>query len=274
MSLKLMYITNNPDIAQIAESNGVDRVFIDLEHIGKELRQGGMDTVKSHHTIKDIANVRKVIQKAQLLVRCNPIHEITDEYSDSREEINEIIDSGADYVMLPYFKTIDEVQMFLEAIHGRAKTILLFETPQAVELIDEILELDGINEAFIGLNDLSLGYHKHFMFELLTDGTVESLALKFRKKEIPFGFGGIASVGKGNLPAEKIICEHYRMFSESVILSRSFCNTTEITDFGEIEYVFAKGIAGIRAVEAVCMEHSAFFEKNLMEIKKVIESLK
>lgn len=274
MSLKLMYITNNPAVAQIAESNGVDRIFIDLEYIGKELRQKGMNTVKSHHTMEDVAIMRNAIQKAQLLVRCNPIHQLTDACSDSKEEINEIINRGADYVMLPYFKTLDEVQSFLEAVHGRAKTILLFETPQAVELIDEILELDGISEAFVGLNDLSLGYHKHFMFELLTDGTVESLALKFRRKEIPFGFGGIASVGKGDLPAEKIICEHYRMFSDSVILSRSFCNTDEMTDLREIEQVFARGIAEIRDVEAICREHSTFFKENMKEMKKVIETLK
>lgn len=35
MPLKLMYITNCPDVAKIAESAGVDRVFVDLEYIGK-----------------------------------------------------------------------------------------------------------------------------------------------------------------------------------------------------------------------------------------------
>ena len=30
-----MYITNRADIAQIAESAGVDRIFVDLEFIGK-----------------------------------------------------------------------------------------------------------------------------------------------------------------------------------------------------------------------------------------------
>ena len=74
MSLKLMYITNKPEIARIAERAGVDRIFVDLEYIGKESRQGGMDTVQSHHTINDIADIRKSITKAQLLVRCNPIH--------------------------------------------------------------------------------------------------------------------------------------------------------------------------------------------------------
>lgn len=273
MALKLMYITNKPEIAFIAQKYGVDRIFLDMEYIGKELRQQGMDTVKSHHTVEDITSVRKVIKKAQLLVRCNPIPESTEAYDNSENEITEIIERGADYVMLPYFQTAEEVYNFLEIVHGRAKTVLLFETPSAVEHADEILELDGIDEAFIGLNDLSLGYHKHFMFELLADGTVEELSLKFRKKGIPFGFGGIASVGKGALPAEKIIREHYRLFSDSVILSRSFCNISSITDIKEIERTFAVGIEEIRAVEKICMEHRDFYEKNMLEIQAIVEKL-
>ena len=38
MALKLMYITNRPEIAQIAETAGVDRIFVDLEYIGKKDR--------------------------------------------------------------------------------------------------------------------------------------------------------------------------------------------------------------------------------------------
>ena len=47
MSLKLMYITNSPRIAEIAENVGVDRIFVDMEYIGKSERQGGMDTAYS-----------------------------------------------------------------------------------------------------------------------------------------------------------------------------------------------------------------------------------
>lgn len=54
MGLKLMYITNNPEVAQIAERAGVDRIFVDMEYIGKSERQGGMDTVQSHHTLEDV----------------------------------------------------------------------------------------------------------------------------------------------------------------------------------------------------------------------------
>lgn len=38
--LKLMYITNRPKIAQIVEEAGVDWIFVDMEFIGKDKRQG------------------------------------------------------------------------------------------------------------------------------------------------------------------------------------------------------------------------------------------
>ena len=123
--LKLMYITNRPEIATIVEDAGVDRVFIDLEKIGKQERQGGMNTVQSQHSLEDIVQVRKVIKRAELLVRSNPI------YKDSAHEIDTIINNGADVVMLPYFKTVNEVAKFIDYVNGRAKvccnkSILLF----------------------------------------------------------------------------------------------------------------------------------------------------
>lgn len=54
MALKLMYITNKKEVALIAERYGVDRIWIDLETLGKEERQKGMNTVKSKHTVGDI----------------------------------------------------------------------------------------------------------------------------------------------------------------------------------------------------------------------------
>ena len=46
MALTLMYITNNPITAQIAQEAGVDRIWIDMEYIGKDERQGGISTGK------------------------------------------------------------------------------------------------------------------------------------------------------------------------------------------------------------------------------------
>ena len=271
--LKLMYITNQPEVAVIAENAGVDRIFVDMEYIGKSDRQGGMDTVQCRHTLADVSAIRKAITKAELLVRCNPIHDATVAYTSSETEIDGIIAHGADIIMLPFFKTVDEVKRFIQCVKGRARTMLLLETPEAAERVDEILNVPGIDEVHIGLNDLSLGYGKKFMFQLLTDGTVEELCYKARKKRIPYGFGGVASIGKGMLPAEKIIREHYRLGSSFVILSRSFCNADEIAEIEEIKRIFAEGIKEIREVENECQRYANFFRENQREIANIVKRI-
>ena len=271
--LKLMYITNRPEIATVVENAGVERIFIDMEYIGKSIRQGGMDTVQSHHTIEDIRAVKKVLKASQVMVRCNPIHEATNEYVSSKEEIDAAINAGADILMLPYFKTPKEVEKFVSYVDGRVKTLPLVETTQAVDSIGDILQIDGIDEIFIGLNDLSLGYGMKFMFELLTNGTVERLCEKFKKKSIPYGFGGIASLGKGILPSEKVIAEHYRLGSTCAILSRSFCNTNVITDIDEVGRIFDVDLKAIRSWEKRCAEGLVDFELNKKEIKEVVEQI-
>lgn len=273
MALKTMYITRDPAVARIAEEAGVDRVWVDLEYIGKAARQGGMDTVQSHHTIEDIRVVRGAIRRAELLVRVNPIHGATKAHGDSRSEIEAALAAGADRLMLPYFKTAAEVGTFLQIINGRARNVLLLETPEAVEALDEILRLPGIDEIHIGLNDLSLGYGLPFMFQLLADGTVERLCLKLREAGVPYGFGGIASPGKGLLPAERIIREHYRLGSTRVILSRSFCNTEQIRDLDEIRRVFETGMREIRALERECEEHASYFWDNRRETEAAIRQI-
>ena len=89
--LDLIYITNNPQVAKIAEDSGVDWIFVDMEFIGKDDRQGGLDTVQNHHTIQDIRNVREAVSKSQVLVRVNPIHKNHVGYFDSEEEIGKAV---------------------------------------------------------------------------------------------------------------------------------------------------------------------------------------
>lgn len=273
MALKLMYITNRPEVALVAEAVGVDRIFVDLEYIGKAARQGGMDTVQSHHTPEDVREIRKAVTRPEVLARVNPIHEASLDYGDSAEEINAVIAAGADIVMLPYFKTADEVARFIELVDGRAKTLPLVETPEAVARIDDILALQGIDEIYIGLNDLSLGCGMKFMFEPLANGMVERLCLKFRQRGIAYGFGGIAALGKGALPSEFVIREHYRLGSTCAILSRSFCNAEKAGSLEEIRQTFDSGVAAIRALEAECEIHGAYFWDNEREVKRRVRAI-
>ena len=135
MSLTLMYITNNPVTAQIAQEAGVDRIWVDMEYIGKEERQGGLDTVKSHHTVEDVEKLRPIIDKSELLVRVNPLHEASIDYCSSKEEIETTIQAGADVIMLPMFKTAVDAERFVQYVDGRAKVQLLLETAEAAETL-------------------------------------------------------------------------------------------------------------------------------------------
>lgn len=268
MSLDLMYITNNPAVALIAEKNGVSRIWIDLETLGKEERQKNMNTVKSHHTVNDIAIISNMLTTSEMLVRINPWN------NTSVDEVEAVISAGADRIMLPMWKNIAEVRAFLETINGRVHTTLLLETKEAVEIIDEVLKHPLLDEIHIGLNDLHLSYGLTFMFELLANGTVECLCDKFKEKGIKYGFGGIARIGEGTLPAEKIVMEHYRLGSTRAILSRSFCDVEEIGDINAIERIFEENVARLREYESSLVNKTEDeLEKNKQAVKCCVAEL-
>ncbi len=272
--LNLIYITNQPKIAKIAERAGVDWIFVDMEWIGKNKRQGGLDTVQNHHTFEDIKKIKSAISSAKVLVRVNPIHEELNDYPSSEKEIKKTIKAGADIIMLPFFKTPEEVSRFIKYVDGKARTLLLVETKEAVENIDEILSFTGIDEIYIGLNDLHLSYNLDFMFQLLENGTVDMLAKKFKAKGIPFGFGGIAKIGGGLLPAEHIIAEHFRLGSTRGILSRSFCDCNKLNDLNNIATIFENGVSDIRVLEEnLSTQNDNFFEKNRWFVKKSVQNI-
>ena len=267
--LKLMYITNDPAVAKIAADAGVDRIFIDMEVLGKAERQGGMDTVQSHHTPEDIAKVRAVIgDQAEIMARVNPLN------PNSQTEIDDAIANGADAIMLPMWRTADDLRQLVSMVDGRAKVMPLLETDTAADNLPEALAVPGIDQMHIGLNDLHLCYHQKFMFQLLADGTVDRLCAELREANIPYGFGGVGRPGSGTLPAECIIAEHYRLGSQYVILSRSFCNTEKTTDLDEIRRVFTEGVADIRRVERDCAAWTQEqFDENHRRVCACVENI-
>lgn len=263
MPLEVFYITNNLDVALIAEKAGVNRIWVDLEVLGKEERQKGINSVKSHHTIDDIKTIAPRLTKSKMMVRVNPWNE------NSVQEINDVIFAGAQVIMLPMWKSVVEVKNFLEAVGGRVATSLLLETREAENCLDDVLKLEGIDEIHIGLNDLHLSYGLTFMFELLTNGTVERIISKIRKTNIPYGFGGISHLGDGLIPAEMIIMEHYRLGSTRAILSRGFCDQTK--PLNEVEESFIRNMNELRHFEKTI--DSNLFECNRIKLVSIVNKI-
>ena len=263
---KLMILVDDPEAAIQAQEAGIDRIFYDLEYIGKAERQRGRDTVKSLNKIDDIPSIRKVVTSSELLVRTNPIH------AYSQDEIEKAIAYGADILMLPMVVDHHDVEQYVEMVGGRAKVCIMIETAAAMARIDKILAVPGVDEIFIGLNDLHISMGLTFMFEPLSGGLVEYMAKKCNDAHIPFGFGGIARIGEGMLPSDDILGEHVRLGSQSVILSRTFkgMNGEKIDLKEEVQKVRNR-------LEEIRSWNEQDFCKNIEEVKtgvdKVVEKI-
>lgn len=259
-----MYITNNEKLAVELEKIGVEIIWIDLEKNGKYERQKHLDSVKSNHLLEDIKKISPLLKKAKLMVRINPI------YEGSKEEIDTAINYGADIIMLPMFKTKEEVQRLYDLINKRCQVILLLETKEAVKNLKEILEISEIKNIHIGLNDLSLSYGYKFMFQCLSEGIVENICSTLREKKIKYGFGGIANIGEGTLPAELILSEHFRLGSQQVILSRGFCKVNYEENSDKFLEIYRENFNLLKSKEK---EYKNLSEIELLENKKRVDRI-
>lgn len=266
-SLKLMILASSPNEAIDAQKAGIDRIFYDLEYIGKAERQRGRNTVKSMNNIDDIPNVRKVLTTSELLVRTNPIHTYT------QLEVEKSISYGADVLMLPMVMDHKDVEKYVSFVDGRAKVSIMIETAASLARLDNILAVSGVDEIFIGLNDLHISMNLTFMFELLSGGLVEYAANKCNNTKTPFGFGGIARIGEGMLPSDYILAEHVRLGSQSVILSRTF-KGMEGVDENARKIDLSEEVEKVRSrIKEIETWQDVQFQENIRKIKSAVEQV-
>lgn len=220
--IKTIIITNNPQIAKNAEASGVSRIMVDLESIGKKERQASRTTFISSHQVQDIEKIRAELKTSELIVRINPI------FDGSRQEIEQAINAGANIIMLPMITNMEQLEQASSLIAGRAKLMPLVETAYSMAHIAEIAIHPAVSELYIGLNDLHLSLGLDFLFEPLALGLLDWMVDRIKLSGKSFGFGGIATMGSGELPAEYILAEHIRLGSTCVILSSRFGKDIDI----------------------------------------------
>ena len=157
--MRFWIILISPELAIYCVKNGVDRIFLDLEKIGKIKRQGHLNTWITDHKKSDISKLKNCLPKGKLIVRLNPWN------SKSISEIEFAIKNGADFLMLPMIKSYDQISSFSSAVSNQVPIIPLIETAESLELIPKIIKLEGVKELYIGLNDLRLSLGYKFIFE-------------------------------------------------------------------------------------------------------------
>ena len=241
--IELIQITNDPAFARRCDALDGMRLFVDLERLGKAERQAGRNTFISRHEISDVARVRGALQRSRLMVRVNPLN------PGSAAELSEVLDAGADILMLPMFQTPLELERFIALVDGRAGVSALLETGAALASASQWIATPGLTEVYVGLNDLHASLRQRFMFEPLAAGSVEHIAALAHARGISFGFGGIARLEEGLLSGRDVLAEQVRLGSRAVILSRTFHR-------GDGGAGFEDEVAALRGAEAALRQRT------------------
>jgi hypothetical protein len=288
--LELLSITRDPDYARLLWGHEGSTVFVDLEMEGKAERQSGRDTVISGHTLEDAERLLALPDRGPVLVRTNPWG------ARSRAEVARLVPRGVDRLMLPMFRSADEVLGIAGAVDeaergegrdGEVRVSLLSETHASVVGIEAILALapDRVDHVHLGLNDLALERGAPFLFEPVGTGEVADVARRVQRLGRRFGFGGVGLPstlpGQGGaddgadappVPPERILGEHVRVGSSMVILSRAFHRAVEEAE--DRAEAVADGIARVRAWEDNWRKAGAeALEENHHRLREAIEGV-
>lgn len=234
----LTLLTDDPERARAADAAGIDRVGIDLETLGKSARQAGRQTRISNHRADSLLKIVPGLKASAPFVRCNPIH------AGSRAEVEEVIGYGARVIMLPYFKTLRELEVFSEFVRGRALIVPLVETLEALSLVPSLRTRLGIEECHFGLNDLAIEMGLRDCWDVLEDERLHRAAGAAQEAGVAFGIGGIGRPGDETLPVPVtwIYESLLRLGASGAWIARSFFRAA----FEPVE--FAGDVARLRRV--------------------------
>jgi hypothetical protein len=228
--------TNDARLATAAAAAGIERIGLDLEKFGKLDRQKGLGTRLSEHSIGEAAAVYAGIPAEGRFARINPVN------ADSKDEIEQIIAAGAKVLMLPYFHSVGEVEFFVNAVAGRAKTIGLAETLGSLAAIPEIVRPGLLNEVHFGFTDLGIAMRKDH-WGVLRDQRLIAAAEILRDLKMPFGVAGFARPADKSLPfpPSAFIGAVAGLGASRALISRSFLRPVLKQD------ELAKDLADLRA---------------------------
>jgi hypothetical protein len=211
-SFELLLFSTSPETVRAAVDAGVAGIVVDWEHRGKRARQAGADTEINHDTPADLERVRAA-SDARVICRLNGYGPHTP------AELERAIACGADEVLLPMVRTVEEVASVCSLARGRCGVGMLVETVAAVACAPAFARLP-LARVYVGLNDLAIARGTPSIFTALVDGTVEDARRPFR---LPFGVGGLTRPeGGAPIPCRLLIGEMARLGCAFSFLRRSF----------------------------------------------------
>ena len=165
-------------------------------------------------------------------------------------EVHEAIARGADELLLPMVRTVEQVDRTLSWSAARCGLGILVETLPAVAAAAG-LATRPLSRVYVGLNDLRIARGSSELFEPLVDGTVDRIRADVER--LPFGVAGLTRPDAGwPLPCRLLIGELARLETDFTFLRRSFLADTAGRDlFLEVPSLLdAVARAGTRSSDA------------------------
>ncbi|MEM8792331.1 MAG: aldolase/citrate lyase family protein [Pseudomonadota bacterium] len=201
---------------------GVDGIILDLELHGKEQRQLGFDTEINTHQLDDISSVKTHVG-GPVLCRVNGPSPATP------QEIDAVLAAGADEVIVPMIRSLQDARLAVDAVAGRARVTLMIETAEALGIVEGLCALP-VDRIYVGLNDLQISCGHASIFSPLANtalGRVRTSA-----GGLSFGFGGLTVPHRGHpLPARHLYGAMARLGCDFSFLRRSFYRDVDAADY-------------------------------------------
>lgn len=185
-----------PAYVKLAAHNGFDCIWLDLEHRSIGDREVESLLVASHLHDVDVMIRPPTLEKSRLY---------------------RYLEDGATGLMIPHVNSADKAKMLVDAVkfpplggrgldgagldadyltvpaeqyvkHANSETFLVvqIETPEAVEHVEEIASVDGVDGLFVGPGDLGLRL-KHSAAVMDLESAFEHVASACRKAKKPWG---------------------------------------------------------------------------------------
>ena len=210
--MDLLLFTVDPSWGRDVVAAGAAGIVVDWERRGKARRQQGENTQINQDTPEDLSRMRAATD-GRLVCRVNGYGPWTG------AEIDEAVDRGADEVLLPMVRTVEEVDRTLDLVAGRCGVGILVETRDAVDR-SAALARRPLARIYVGLNDLRIDRGSDDLFRPLVDGTVDAVRAEVAG---PFGVGGLTLPGGGfPVSSDLLAAELVRLRTDFTFLRRSF----------------------------------------------------
>lgn len=215
---ELCLFSVDPGVIQPAVAAGVSTIVVDWEHVGKRDRQQGANTEINEQTLDDLIRVR---QSTNAIVVCR----INLDPVATPLDVEQAIAGGADEILLPMVRRVDEVTTVLQQVAGRCRVGILIETRDAAACAAALATLP-LSRIYVGLNDLAIERGTSNLFLPVVDGLLDSIRSRCNSVgggNVRFGFCGLTLPECGTpISCQLLIGELTRLACDFTFLRRSY----------------------------------------------------